>query len=82
LVLCGESDTRRGLRDDRVNLTISRSMYDADGPLIAQWVYEALFEKESLDLKHIPYVLDEATQRLRLRGVPASRWATFMHMGA
>jgi hypothetical protein len=57
-------------------------MHDRDGPQVAQWVYEALLEKEGLYLDDIPYVLDDAVQRLRKQGASANRWATFIHMGA
>jgi hypothetical protein len=57
-------------------------MSDTDGPLVAQWVYETLLEKEMFDLNDVPYALDDAVQRLRAQGVPAQRWATFMHTGA
>jgi hypothetical protein len=57
-------------------------MSDLDGPLVAQWVYEYLLEEEEFSLEVVPYALDHAIQRLRGSGVPACRWATFMHMGA
>jgi hypothetical protein len=57
-------------------------MSDYDGPRVAQWVYEALLKKDTLELDDIPYALDLAVRRLREEGVPASRWATFMHIGA
>jgi len=49
---------------------------------MAQWFYEALLEREMIDLNDIPYALDTAVQKLPATGVPAARWATFMHMGA
>jgi hypothetical protein len=58
-----------------------RSMYDYDGPRVAQWVYEALLDKESLELDDIPYALDDAVRRLREDGAQPNRWATYMHMG-
>jgi hypothetical protein len=57
-------------------------MNDADGPRMAQWFYEALLEKEVIELDDIPYALDSAVQYLRQSGAPASRWATYMHWGA
>jgi hypothetical protein len=57
-------------------------MYDCDGPRVAQWVYEALLEKETLELNDIPYALDDAVQRLREEDAPPNRWATYIHMGA
>jgi hypothetical protein len=56
-------------------------MHDEDGPKLAQRFYQALLEHEQLDLDCIPYALDEAIQSLRRQGVPAQRWALFMHMG-
>jgi hypothetical protein len=56
-------------------------MHDEDGPQVAQRVYERLLEKDCLDLDDIPYALDDAVRHLRELGVPASRWALFVHMG-
>jgi hypothetical protein len=56
-------------------------MSDEDGPQLARRFYEVLFEREQLDLDDIPYALDAAVQGLRNAGVPARRWALFMHMG-
>jgi hypothetical protein len=56
-------------------------MNDEDGPKLARHLYSALFAKDYLDLDDIPYALDEAVQALRTEGVPAERWALFMHMG-
>jgi hypothetical protein len=56
-------------------------MNDQDGPRLARRFYEVLFEREQLDLDDIPYALDAAVQALRNAGVPARRWALFMHMG-
>jgi hypothetical protein len=58
-----------------------RLMSDEDGPQLARRFYEVLFEREQLDLDDIPYALDAAVQALRSAGVPARRWALFMHMG-
>jgi hypothetical protein len=60
---------------------VFRLMHDDDGPKLARRFYEALFQHEHVDLDDIPYALDEAIQTLRRAGVPASRWALFMHMG-
>ena len=57
-------------------------MYDDDGPLVAQWFYEALLDNEIIDLNDIPYAFDTAMQKLRKSGASASRWATYIHMGA
>jgi hypothetical protein len=56
-------------------------MHDEDGPRVARAFYEALFQSDVLDLNDVPYALDEAIQALRKAGVPAQRWALFMHMG-
>ena len=57
-------------------------MYDHDGPMVAQWFYEALLEKEVIELDDVPYALDVAVQKLRETGARPNRWATYMHMGA
>jgi hypothetical protein len=56
-------------------------MGDDDGPAIANSIYEALLEGEVLNLDAVPYALDEAVGALREKGVPPSRWATFIHIG-
>jgi hypothetical protein len=56
-------------------------MSDDDGPDVARWFYESLFEQAELDLDHIAYALDEAVAKLRGKGLPASRWALLIHMG-
>jgi hypothetical protein len=56
-------------------------MHDADGPNLAQRFYEVLFNKQEIDLDDMSYALDEGVQALRKAGVPAQRWALFMHMG-
>jgi hypothetical protein len=61
--------------------TNGRLMHDEDGPTVAHAMYEALFRSEAFDLDDVPYALDEAIQVLRTMGVPAERWALFMHMG-
>jgi hypothetical protein len=56
-------------------------MRDEDGPKVARQFYSSLFEKKQVDLDHIAYALDDAVQVLRRSNVPASRWASFMHIG-
>lgn len=58
-------------------------MDDIDGPTVAKTVYEELFrgEGEMLDHEAIPYALDLAVQKLRARGLSASRWAPYVHYG-
>jgi hypothetical protein len=58
-----------------------RLMSDEDGPRLARRFYEVLSEREQLDLDDIPHALDAAVKALRSGGVPARRWALFMHMG-
>jgi hypothetical protein len=60
---------------------LCRLMHDEDGPNLARHFYQTLFEHERLDLDDIAYALDDAIQKLRIQGVPARRWALFMHMG-
>jgi hypothetical protein len=57
-------------------------MDDEDGPTVARRVYEGLLAKSHLDLDDIPYALDEAVRSLHQAGVPAYRWALYVHMGA
>jgi hypothetical protein len=56
-------------------------MNDDDGPDFASWFYNTLFSGEKLDLDGIAYALDAAVTMLRKKGVPASRWALFIHVG-
>lgn len=59
-----------------------RSMQDVDGPFIAQRVYGRICKDGEIDYSAVPFALDEAVRELRESGVPASQWATFIHMGA
>ena len=58
-------------------------MNDFDGPLVAKTIYEELFRSgaENLDPETIPYALDSAVRKLRAKGLAASRWAPFVHLG-
>jgi hypothetical protein len=57
-------------------------MGDADGPLVANKIYQALSRSgNALDLDAVPYALDDAVGELRGRGLPAEHWATFIHLG-
>ena len=60
-----------------------RSMNDADGPLIAETIYRALYEGDSeyFDPEVVPYALDAAVSKLRRQGYHPSRWAPYIHMG-
>jgi hypothetical protein len=57
-------------------------MNDVDGPYVAQRVYRHIFRDGRLNLDSVPYALDDAVNELRKSGVPASRWATYVHVGA
>jgi hypothetical protein len=58
-----------------------RAMDDVDGPFIAKRVYSAIFKDGHLDLGVVPWALDNAVRELRESGVPATRWATYIHLG-
>jgi hypothetical protein len=62
--------------------SLPRSMGDKDGPFVAKEVYAELLQEPTLKPDDIPYALDAAVRKLRATGVPPSRWATFIHMGA
>jgi hypothetical protein len=57
-------------------------MSDEDGPLIADYVYDALFKEVIFDLNVVPYALDDAVRHLREQKVKPERWSVFVHMGA
>jgi hypothetical protein len=57
-------------------------MQDIDGPFIAQRVYGQICQNGEIDYSAVSFALDEAIRELRESGVLASRWATFIHMGA
>jgi hypothetical protein len=67
--------------DSQLTLRVLRSMCDKDGPKVARQFYSSLLEKDQVDLDDIAYALDDAVQVLRKSNVPASRWASFMHIG-
>ena len=58
-------------------------MGDVDGSVIAETVYEELYGAgtEVLDPDAIPYALDLAVRKLRAKGLAASRWAPYVHIG-
>lgn len=58
-------------------------MGDIDGPIVAQTIYEELFRTgvDVLDPDSIPYALDDAVRKLRAKGLAASRWAPYVHLG-
>ena len=59
-------------------------MDDVDGPIVATTVYEELYRPRAdmLDPDAIPYALDLAVRKLRAKGLVASRWAPYVHLGA
>jgi CHAT domain-containing protein len=67
-----------------INITdmeVSREMDDIDGPFMAQRIYSRIFRDGILDMSVVPYAVDEAVKELRESGVPAYRWATYVHFG-
>jgi hypothetical protein len=57
-------------------------MNDVDGPFVAKRVYSNIFQDGRINLAAVPYALDDAVTALRESGVSASRWATYVHVGA
>jgi hypothetical protein len=57
-------------------------MQDIDGPFMAERVYRRICNDGQIDYSSVPWASDEAVRELREVGVPASQWATFIHMGA
>jgi hypothetical protein len=56
-------------------------MDDIDGPFMAERIYTRIFKDGNLDLQSVPHAIDDAVCQLRESGVPASRWATYVHFG-
>jgi hypothetical protein len=56
-------------------------MDDVDGPFMAERIYKRIFQDGRLDMAAVPYAVDDAVRELRDSGVPASRWATYIHLG-
>jgi hypothetical protein len=56
-------------------------MNDMDGPFMAERIYRRVFRDGKLDLGAVPLALDDAVRDLRQLGLPASRWATYVHFG-
>jgi hypothetical protein len=57
-------------------------MNDVDGPFVAKRVYSNIFQDGRINLAAVPYALNDAVTALRESGVAASRWATYVHVGA
>lgn len=56
-------------------------MDDIDGPFMANHIYTRIFRDGVLDMGTLPLAIDNAVMALRGLGVPASRWATYVHIG-
>jgi hypothetical protein len=56
-------------------------MDDIDGPFMAKRIYSRIFRDGVLDMTAVPHAVDDAVRELRESGVPASRWATYVHFG-
>jgi hypothetical protein len=56
-------------------------MHDADGPKVAQTVYQTIFAADEIDEDTIARAVDVAVLQLRADNVPPERWATFVHIG-
>ena len=57
-------------------------MADEDGPEVAGTFYEEIFNDLPVRSDSAAYALHYALKKLRMRRVPPSRWATFIHIGA
>ena len=57
------------------------SIEDEDGPAVAKMVYEYLFQGGQPDPSKAAMALHRAVGKLREEGVPAIRWAAFVHLG-
>lgn len=57
-------------------------MDDIDGPYMAERIYRRIFVDGRLDMSAIPFAVADAVRELRESGVPASRWSTYIHIGA
>jgi hypothetical protein len=56
-------------------------MNDIDGPFMAERIYRNIIRDGMLDMGAVPHAIDDAVRELRETGVPASRWATYVHVG-
>lgn len=58
-------------------------MDDVDGPVVAKAVYSELYSsgKELWEPDAVPFALDTAVRELRAKGITASRWAPYVHLG-
>ena len=58
------------------------SMYDKDGPVVADVVYSELLKDGKADHTRAAYALHKAVQKLRSSGRPLLAWMPFIHMGS
>ena len=58
------------------------SMYDEDGPVVADAVYAEMLKDGKADHTRAAYALHQAVQKLRVSGRPFLAWMPFIHMGA
>lgn len=58
-------------------------MNDCDGPTMVQAIYTELFSLsyQGFDIASIPFALDATVRAMREAGLPAARWATYVHIG-
>ena len=57
------------------------SIFDEDGPQVAETVYAELLRDGKADHNRAAYALHRAIQQLRLSGAPLMAWIPFIHMG-
>ncbi len=60
-----------------------RTMNDYDGPAVAESVYRVLFGAgvDCLAPDDVAFAVHTAMCTLRNKGIPPSRWATYVHIG-
>jgi hypothetical protein len=56
-------------------------MDDIDGPFMAERIYKRIFQDGTFNMSTVADAVDDAVRELRESGVPASRWATYIHFG-
>lgn len=69
-------------------------MEDEDGPRVARAIYEAIFNPDheiesddpteqiwNIHLETVPRALEKVAEDMRAEGLPASRWAQYIHYG-
>jgi len=57
------------------------SMYDEDGPVVADMVYSEMLKDGKADHTRAAYALHKAVQKLRSSGRPFLAWMPFIHLG-